>query len=149
MFKMHYFSNIFSKISKRWGLSSPQRPLISNIGDLKLRDLAKLWFFKLIMMKSSFKRSVMTSFQWRRRYYVTEKRHHSNLTKFFHFVPSPQSKLLSRPVYKTSLVYYALSNAAVPFMLCLVEKFDSTQKELLINWLFYYESEDTKYTAYN
>jgi len=37
------------------------------MGDLKLHNLAKLWFFKLIMTKSSFKKSVMTSFQWRHR----------------------------------------------------------------------------------
>jgi len=43
--KMHYFSNKFSKIAKRWVLTAPQRPLIFNIGDLKLRDLTKLWFF--------------------------------------------------------------------------------------------------------
>jgi len=44
--KMHYFSNKFSKIAKRWGLSLP---VPFNISDLKLSDLAKLWFFKLIM----------------------------------------------------------------------------------------------------
>jgi len=55
MHNMYYFSNNFSKIAKRWGLSAPQRPLIFNFGELKLRNLAKLWFFKLIMMKSNFK----------------------------------------------------------------------------------------------
>jgi len=40
----------------------PQRPLIFNIGDLKLRDLTKLWFYKLIATKSNFKKSIMTSF---------------------------------------------------------------------------------------
>jgi len=38
-----------------WG-SLPQRPLTIGVGDLKLRDLAKLRFFKLIMMKSNFKK---------------------------------------------------------------------------------------------
>jgi len=38
---MHYFSYKFSKIL--------------DFGDLKLHDLAKLWFFKLIMTKSNFK----------------------------------------------------------------------------------------------
>jgi len=38
---MHYFSNIFSKIAKkRWGLS---------VDGLKLGNLAKLWFFILII----------------------------------------------------------------------------------------------------
>jgi len=41
MFKMHRFSNKFSKIAKRLGIS-PQRSLTFNIGDLKLRDLIKL-----------------------------------------------------------------------------------------------------------
>jgi len=40
------------KVKRYWGL---------NIRDLKLRDLAKLWIFKLIMKKSNFKKSVMTS----------------------------------------------------------------------------------------
>jgi len=39
---MHYFSNIFSKIAKCWGLSAPSTSLlIFSIGDLKFRDLAK------------------------------------------------------------------------------------------------------------
>jgi len=41
MSKMHYFSNIFSKIAKRWGLFAPQHLLTFNIGDLKFRNLAK------------------------------------------------------------------------------------------------------------
>jgi len=41
---MHYFSNKFSKIAKRWGLSA-LNPLTFDIGDLQLRDLAKLWIF--------------------------------------------------------------------------------------------------------
>jgi len=41
--KMHYFSNKF-------------------FGDLKLRDVAKFCFFKLIMTKSNFKKSVITLF---------------------------------------------------------------------------------------
>jgi len=39
-----------------------QRPLIFNFGELKLCNLAKLWFFKLILTKSNFKKSIMTSF---------------------------------------------------------------------------------------
>jgi len=41
MSKMHYFSNKFSKIAKRWGLSAPPALLNLHIGDLKFRDLAK------------------------------------------------------------------------------------------------------------
>jgi len=59
MSKMHYFCNKFFKIVKRWGLSTR---LTLNIHDLNSRDLAKLWIFKLIMKKSNFKKSVMTSF---------------------------------------------------------------------------------------
>jgi len=57
--KMHYFSNKFSKIAR---LSAPQRSLIFDFGDLKLRDVAKFYFFKLIMTKSNFKKSVMLHF---------------------------------------------------------------------------------------
>jgi len=56
MSKMHYFSNKFSKVAKRWGALRLQRPSTFNIGDLKFRDLAKLCFFKLIMTKSNFKK---------------------------------------------------------------------------------------------
>jgi len=40
----------------------PQRPLIFDFGKLKLYDVAKFCFFKLIMTKSNFKKSVITSF---------------------------------------------------------------------------------------
>jgi len=50
---MHYFTNKFSKIALN--AESSQRFLTFNIGDLKFRDLAKCWFLKLIMTKSSFK----------------------------------------------------------------------------------------------
>jgi len=51
---MHYFSKRFSKIVKRLGSPSPS-PLNLRFGDLKLRDLAKLWFFKLITTKLNLK----------------------------------------------------------------------------------------------
>jgi len=35
------------------GAHRPQHPLILNVGDLKLGDLTKLWFFKLIVTKSN------------------------------------------------------------------------------------------------
>jgi len=41
MSKMHYFS--FQKSALR-----PQRCLTFNIGDLKFRDLAKLWFLSCL-----------------------------------------------------------------------------------------------------
>jgi len=54
-----------------------------------LRDLAKLCFFKLIMTKSNFKKSVITLFLWRHRYYVTEKLYQTSVTRFSHFGPIP------------------------------------------------------------
>jgi len=59
-----------------------ERPLIFDFGDLKLCDLTKLCFFKLIMTKSNFKKPVMTSSLIRHR-----KRHQTNVTRFFHFEP--------------------------------------------------------------
>jgi len=64
MSKIRYFSSKFSKIAKRWR-SLPQRPFTFDFGGLKLRDLTKLWFFKLIMTKSHLKK-----FLWHHRYYV-------------------------------------------------------------------------------
>jgi len=59
---MHYFSNKSSKIAKS-GAFRPQLRLTFDVDDVKLRDLAKLWFFRLIMTKSNFEKSVMTLFQ--------------------------------------------------------------------------------------
>jgi len=61
MSKILYFYNKCSEIAKRWGFSTTSAPLTFNIGDQKLRDFAKLCFFKLIMIKSNFKKSLMTS----------------------------------------------------------------------------------------
>jgi len=52
MSKMHYFRTNFQN-----------SPITFDIGDLKLRDLVKLWFFKQILTKSNFKKSVKTLFQ--------------------------------------------------------------------------------------
>jgi len=49
MSKMRYFNNKFSKITKGWGICTPSAPLTSDFGEINLRDLPKLWFFKLIM----------------------------------------------------------------------------------------------------
>jgi len=53
MSKMHYFRNKFS------GALRLQLYLTFDIGDLKLHNLAKLCFFKLIVTKLNFKKSVM------------------------------------------------------------------------------------------
>jgi len=86
---MHYFSNKFSTIAKRWGLSAPQRLLTFNIADLKFRDgsfWSWLWRIKL-------QNIIMTSFQWRHHHNVTEKRH-----KKFSNLDLSQSKFLAAPV---------------------------------------------------
>jgi len=59
MSKIHYFSSKFSKIAKCWRLSN------FNFGDKKFHNLAKLWFFKLIMMKLSLENSAITSSSFR------------------------------------------------------------------------------------
>jgi len=51
---MHYFSYKFLKIKLG---SRPHCPLTVDFGDLKLRDLAKLWFYILVMSKSNLKNS--------------------------------------------------------------------------------------------
>jgi len=48
-----------------------------------------VWPNKLIMTKSNLKKSVMTSFQWRHRNYVTEIRHQNKDIRFFNFGPLP------------------------------------------------------------
>jgi len=48
---MHYFSDDFQKLPSAIGAYCPQRSLFFNIDDLKLGDLTKLWFFKLIVTK--------------------------------------------------------------------------------------------------
>jgi len=48
-------------------LCAPSAVLTINIGVLKFRDLAKLWFFELIVTKSNFKKIVMISSPLRHR----------------------------------------------------------------------------------
>jgi len=90
--KMHYFSCKFSKIANH-----SQHPLTFSIGVMKFRDLAKLWFFKLIMTKSNFKNIVDvisgTSSPLRHR-----KSHQNNVINFFQFRLPPPSKFLATPV---------------------------------------------------
>jgi len=51
MSEMHFLVTDFQKSPSIGVYSVPQPPLNFNVGDLKLRDLAKLLFFKLIMTK--------------------------------------------------------------------------------------------------
>jgi len=46
-------------------------------------------FFQTNYDEIELTKSAITSFQWRHRYYVTEKRHQTYVTKFFHFGPLP------------------------------------------------------------
>jgi len=54
MSKMHYFVTNFQK-SPSTGALRPQHPLTFDFDDLKLRNLAKLWLFKLIMTNRNIK----------------------------------------------------------------------------------------------
>jgi len=82
MSKMHYYTadTNFQKSPNVGSPPPPQHPLIFDFRDLKLRDLAKLCIFKLIMRKFNLKNQL-----WR--HYITDKRHETNVTKFFHFGP--------------------------------------------------------------
>jgi len=71
------------------GALLPQRPLIFNFGELKLRNLAKLWFFKLIRTKLNLKKSIMTSFSDIIAITSPKKHHQNNVTQFFYFAPAP------------------------------------------------------------
>jgi len=77
---MHYFSDKFSKF---------------DFGDLKLRDFAKLCFFELIMTKSNFKKSVMTTSLLRHGKTSPNYRHN-----IFTFCPPPNQNfwLRQRPL---------------------------------------------------
>jgi len=75
MSKMHYFSNKFSKIAKRWGLSVLSAPLSFDIGGLSLCDLAKLCFFKLIMAKSDIRKISYDVVSVTSSQLITEKRY--------------------------------------------------------------------------
>jgi len=84
MSKLHCISNKFSIIAKRH--------LIFNIEYLKLRNLAKLWLFKLIMKKSNFKKIgydvILVT--------LLSLRHQNNVIKNFHFaLPLPPSIKMS------------------------------------------------------
>jgi len=54
---MHYFSNKTSKIAWCYKANSSPSAAVNlrRISDLKLRDLAELWIFKLITTKSNLK----------------------------------------------------------------------------------------------
>jgi len=101
---MHYFGKKFSKVSQHGALRF-QRHLIFDFCDLKLRDLAKLWFFKLIMTKSNFKKSVMTLFRLLHFNYIIEIRQQNSVTKLFHFGPIP-SKFVTTPVATGNFLWY-------------------------------------------
>jgi len=57
-----FYKKIF-KNREAMGAFRFQPPLAFDVNDLKLRNLAKLWFFKLIMTKFNYKKSVVMSVQ--------------------------------------------------------------------------------------
>jgi len=79
MSKMHYFNDKFLKIFKRWRFLDFSTRKTFHIGDLKFRDLAKVWFFKLIMIKSKSKKQL-----WHYQLYVTKI-----TSQFFPILASP------------------------------------------------------------
>jgi len=46
----------------------------------------------------------MTSFQWRYRYYFTEKRDQTNVTRFFHFSPLPSPPPIKISCYASAVL---------------------------------------------
>jgi len=56
------------------------------------------------MTKSNFKKSVMSSFQWRDRYCDTKKRHKTNIKRFFNFGP-----LLIKVSDYASVIHYRVA----------------------------------------
>jgi len=66
MSKMHYFSNKFSKIIKRFNFQ--WWPEVSWFGQTVV--------FEVDYDEIKLQHIVMTSFQWRHHHYVTEKRRH-------------------------------------------------------------------------
>jgi len=65
--KIHYFSN---KYRQELEAHRPQRPLIFNIGDLKLGDLTKFWLLGL--WRNQLQKNHMASFLWRCYHYVSQ-----------------------------------------------------------------------------
>jgi len=64
------------------------------------------------MAKSNLKKSIITSFLWRHRYYVTEKRHQNSVTTFSILTPSlPSSKFLAI----TPVQWYSILSAVLRF----------------------------------
>jgi len=111
---MHYFSNKFSKIVK---------PL--NFGDLKLRDLAKLCFFKLIITKLNLKKirynDILVTF------YVAENV--ANITpQGFSTLDLPIK--ISYRVEATAAVYWN----AISTLLCLLLCFHFSRKKPVISY---------------
>jgi len=99
MSEVHYLSNKFSRIAKRWGISAPATSFL-RFWRFEVAWFGQIaFFFKLIMTKSNFKNQL-----WHHRYYITEKRHQINVTKFFHFGPLP-IKISALPVNKTHIAY--------------------------------------------
>jgi len=70
-------------------------------GDPKLRDLANLWSYKLIMTLKTSRISIMTSFWWRHQITPLKWRH-----KIFPFSSSPLSKVLVASLATSLFIYF-------------------------------------------
>jgi len=141
---MRYLITNFQK-SQALETFLPQRLVNLRLWWLEVAWFSQKWFFERIMAKSNFKKTVMTSFQWRHCYYDTK-----NVTKltshnFSILGPLPikisvyASALLSHFMVLTSLNTYVavktrvcirLLKAHLPFFspgqwkeLCLIERF--------------------------
>jgi len=101
--EMYYFSNKFSKIFKRWGFPPPA-PL-----NLQYWKPEIPWFGQIVVFEADYEEielqnTVMTSFQWRHHYSVTEKQWHHHYSvnekrhKNFSNLGPSQSKFLATPV---------------------------------------------------
>jgi len=102
MIKMHYFSNKFSKIAKRWRLSAPS---VSSSSILVTWSYVicpncgfPSWLWRNRTSKISYDAISVTS---------SPSRHQNNVTKNFHFAPLPQSKFLATPVCYTCFCWNA------------------------------------------
>jgi len=108
MSKMHYISNKFSKISKRWGLSSPSCFLIIDSGHLKLRDLAKLCFAIWLWRNRTLKNQLWRHFS--NDIVITSPKNVTNQTSQDFSILGPfQSKFLATSVPRTLYVFDSLA----------------------------------------
>jgi len=89
MSKIRYLITNFQKSSSALRLCAHSVPLTYDFGDLKLRDLPKLWYFKRIMPKLNFQKSTFDVISVTLSLLRHQKCHQINVTIFFYFGPLP------------------------------------------------------------